>query len=87
MHIGDTSSRGKPEIVSEDPTRMLLRKSTFPRLLPKVSSWKNVIIQRLCWIDAMCHCMSEEEYEAMLKRIREASKKTVQEPAVITVKA
>lgn len=35
----------------------------------------------------MCHCMTEEEYEAMLKRIREAQKKPVQQPAVITVKA
>lgn len=42
---------------------------------------------RIFMSDAMCHCMSDEEYEAMLKRIREAQKKTVERPALITVKA
>ncbi len=38
---------------------------------------------------AMCHCMTDEEYEMMLKRIREAAKKNlanVEQKAVITVR-
>jgi hypothetical protein len=33
----------------------------------------------------MCHCMSEEEFELMSKRAREAAKKNVEQKAVIAV--
>lgn len=35
----------------------------------------------------MCHCMTEEEYEALLRQLREAKASAQAKPAVITVKA
>lgn len=35
----------------------------------------------------MCHCMTDEEYETMVKRVRQAVKKETEQKAVITVSA